>query len=326
MKVLRMLCSLILVLCVTFTVLVGAKKIDSSGVSADRVEYKGVLSLWQVDSFEGGAGSRKQFLLKAARTFERKNQGVLVMVSQMTEEGVKEKLDSGETPDLISFGPGVQIRSMLELSAEKRVKGGVVGNKLFAAAWCRGGYVLIENPAYTKGEDCVIVSQQKYTQPLLTLLYGDLRIKEVEILPPMDAYVKFVSGKAKYLLGTQRDVVRLENRGFSYKYKVLDGYNDLYQYVAVTSPDSIKSYYAKEFVEHLVSDDVQTSLSEIKMLSPYLNVNNGIEALDLMQKTNCKYTVSAFTSCAQLDQLKNLSLAALRGDEGSLNKIKNILL
>jgi hypothetical protein len=83
----------------------------------------------------------------------------------------------------------------------------------------------------------------------------------------MDAYVKFVTGKVKWFLGTQRDVNRLETRGMSVKVTPLERFNDLYQYVSITSSDQIKRYYAEQFINYLVSEQVQKKLNEIGMLS-----------------------------------------------------------
>ena len=61
------------VVCVLFTAFWGAEKLTEKGLSGDSVEYKGIIKVWQIDSFEGGMGSRKQFLLKVARGFTRPN-------------------------------------------------------------------------------------------------------------------------------------------------------------------------------------------------------------------------------------------------------------
>ena len=75
-------------------------KIDEGAVST-------VLVMWHVDTFEGGTGSRQDFLMKSAVEFEKQNNGVLVSVIKHTEESVHENFSRGILPDMISFGVGV---------------------------------------------------------------------------------------------------------------------------------------------------------------------------------------------------------------------------
>ena len=73
----------------------------------------------------------------------------------------------------------------------------------------------------------ILVSQGEFTQPTLALLMDEIKVSSIKIEKPMDAYVEFVSGKTPFFLGTQRDVHRLERRGFEVKVKPLNAYNDL---------------------------------------------------------------------------------------------------
>lgn len=326
MRLYKICFAFLCVLSVFFTIFIGGKKINENEISADRVEYKGIIKMWQIDSFEGGKGSRRQFLLKMARGFEKENQGVLIMVSQLTEEGVEEQIEKGNYPDIISFGNGINFDGAITLNVKRTVKGGVVGNKVFATAWCRGGYVLFENPnAKDLGEkNELIVSKQKYTQPLISLLYEGLEYKNIKIASPLDAYIKFVSGKNRFFLGTQRDVIRLTNRGFEFIASPLSCYNDLYQYVSVVTKDESKAHYAKNFVEYLLSDKVQNSLGEIGMLSPYIKAEQKYEQLTKMQEEKIKSSISAFISKEELLALQNFAVDGINGNIDALNKIKNI--
>ena len=330
MKVLKIITALALAFSIAFTAFYGRYKIESSGVDTTPEQYKGVITMWQMDVFEGGKGSRKQFLLKAARSFEKSNSGVLIMVIDQTIEGAKESIKNGKYPDLISFGVGFDISGFSELSVDRKVVGGMVGDKCFAAAWCRGGYALISNPLLVSELenvtqiDNLLVSQAEYTQPLVALAVEGIRAKNVEVLSPMDAYVKFVSGKTPYFLGTQRDVNRLINRGFEFSLRPLAEYNDLYQYVCITGKDQLKRFYSEKFIAHLLSDGVQNSLVEIGMYSPYVNLDYGVNEHISMQKAAAKSTISAFITGSQLKEMQELSLRAATGDEQALNKIKNM--
>ncbi len=330
MKKIRLFCGFVLIFAIIFTIFFGLKKIQEKEISGDSVQYKGIITMWHVDSFEGGKGSRRQFLLKVARAFEKKNQGVLIMVIEHTEESVKEQLKKGVYPDLISYGNGVEVDNLCKLDVNRKINSCVIGGNVYATAWCRGGYVLIENPKVKDGvkgvDDAVLISDQKYTQPLVALLYEGIEMKNYKVLPSMDAYVKFVSNKNRYLLGTQRDVMRLTNRGFEFIAKPMKEYNDLYQYVSITAREQIKYYYANQFVEYLLSDAVQSRLNEIAMLSPYMEVQFEEEGLNALQKAQTKVTISPFTPRIVLEELKVLAPLAIDGDNTALNKIKNIVI
>ncbi len=330
MKILRVILSLVIVFCITFTLFYGKTKINASAPFIEKPEYKGVISMWQIDSFEGGVGSRKQFLLEMARTYEKNNQGVLVMVTDYTAEGAEEKFSQGIFPDIVSFGLGLDVRNTCVLGGIDTVKGGQVGDSTYATAWCRGGYVLIANPKlandFSALSNGVIVSQSEYTEPLLALHVEGYTVQKYIVCQPMDAYVKFTNGESPYLLGTQRDIHRLERRGMEVITKPLEKYNDLYQYVAVTSSMQTKKYYAIDFVRFLRSETVQSKLGKIGMISPFISVENKNPTLAQMQEIKNKYTLSAFSSKQLLKELQLLSRQAISGDKDSANKIQNVLI
>ena len=323
----------ILIFCIVFTLVFASNKIGEGHSFGSAEEYKGILTLWQVDSFEGGSGSRKQFLLKVARDFEKQNAGVLVMVVEHTAESVKTALDEGQSPDMISFGNGTEVSGFLELSLGVKFSGGMIGEKECAVPWCRGGYVLIANPSITTKElllqdnfDSVLISQAEYTQPVLSLICEGIKVNNLTVKKPMDAYVDFVGGKIRYFLGTQRDVVRLERRGVEVYARPLIEYNDLYQYVTITSKDQTKKTYSGKFLEYLTSKKVQQSLNQISMLSLNYGVEYQNQHLIQMQKVQNKNTISAFTYAQVLKQTQLDCLKAMSGDDNLKIKIKNMLI
>ena len=330
MKIIRIITGLVLVFCILFTCFYGQFKIAESQ-DAKPIEYRGVLKMWQIDGFEGGAGSRKQFLLKVARGFERENDGVLIMVSDYTLAGAEENLKNGIYPDLISYSNGLEITGACEICPERETLSGMVGEKSYATAWCRGGYVLISNPQLTDQiypntpVDNLLVSQGEYTQPLTALVLEGVEVKSMDVKKPMDAYVKFVLGKTPYFLATQRDLVRLQNRGMNYNAYPLTVFNDLYQYVSVTSNDLIKQVYAQKFVNYLLTEKVQSLLTEIKMFSPHIKVNYQEQSYVDMQSVSARTGISAFNSKEQLKELQRISALSLNGESEYINKIKNML-
>ncbi len=327
MKIIRIFISLILVFCFSFTIFIGRDKIRQEKDFKTPENYKGIITLWQVDGFEGGTGSRKQFLLKVAREFERKNKGVLVMVISHTFTSVKENFSKGVYPDLISFSNGVEIAGLESLNLSRSVESTKIGEKFYSTAWCRGGYVLIKNPnAKDDKKNSIIVSQAEFTQPLVAMLLEGLEFEDVKVYKPMDAYVKFTENKNAYFLGTQRDVVRLNNRGMQVETSPLNAFNDLYQYVGLTSMDKNKKVYASLFIEYLLNDQVQKQLNKICMFSPYIKVEYNDENLSKMQENNKFSSISAYLDKAQLREMQETSLLAVRGNQNSIDKIKNMLI
>ena len=327
MKIFRFIISVAIVSSLIFTIFVGKDKIKEQNKITKPAEYKGIISLWQIDGFEGGSGSRKQFLLKVARGFEKENNGVLVMVINHTFLSAKENIEKGILPDLISFSNGVELKEMESLKVSKTIEGGKIGDKIYATAWCRGGYVLIKNPnAKNKESKSIIVSQKEYTQPLVALMLEGIEFENIKSYSPLDAYVNFTAGKEEFFLGTQRDVVRLTNRGFDFTCTPLTEYNDLYQYVALTSKDKVKKALANNFIDYLLSDKVQKSLKEISMFSPYLEVEYENENLSLMQKINAKKTISAFNHASTLLQMQEDAIEGVKGNQNAINKIKKLLI
>ncbi len=329
MKFVRALVCLGLAFVSLFTAFYGRYKISAEHVVKEAPEYKGIITLWQIDTFEGGRGSRRQFLLDVAVEFERKHKGVLVMVIDHTIESANQSLREGNRPDMISFGGGFVADGILELNPSLGFSSAFVGQKCYAYAWCRGGYALIAN-AEKASEipnvlDALTVSQGEYTQPLIALMQEKVSAKEITTMSPMSAYVKFVEGKTPYLLGTQRDVNRLFVRQKAVVIKPLNEFCDLYQYVTVTALKEGRQYYAKRFAEYLMSDTVQNKLFKIGMLSVKNVPNHEVEGLRQMQSVLPKSTLSVFTSGEVLKQLQTTALDAINGNQEAQIKIKNIL-
>lgn len=330
MKFLRVAGSLIILFCIAFTVFYGAGKISEGKSYEQPAEYKGVLTLWHIETFEGGQGSRKQFLLDVASDFEKNNEGVLVMVVSHTTLSATKNMEDGIYPDMISYGTGTFFGGMKELSVNHGFNGGAVGDKTYALPWCRGGYVLYSNPKLVTKDGTygkIVISQGNSNLPLASLcLEEGLSFSEIETKTPLEAYIKFVEGKTPYFLGTQRDAVRFSNRGFTVHSKPLTAFNDLYQYISLTSTDELKLAYSEKFIDYLLSENVQKKLPKIAMLSEFYNNTYDLETLNLMQKVTGFSTISAFSSSELIEDVRHNALNAVNGDKDALAKIKNVLI
>ena len=174
-------------------------------------------------------------------------------------------------------------------------------------------------------EEKVAVSENTYNQPLLAAYLAKLSNYKFTFYKPLDAFLTFVSGKSKYLLGTQRDINRLENRELNYEIYPIKEFSDLYQYISITTNNKGKKLIAEDFINYLISKDSQEKLFKIGMFSPFYKVSFENKALEKMQETNINsLTISAFTPKSNITLLKSYALKAFTGDEESVNKIKNM--
>ncbi len=329
MKKSSVIISIICVLSICFSLFYGVDKIKQKSVG-EQYKYEGVLVIWQIDVFEGGYGSRKQFLLNVASEFEKQNQGVLVLCISHTVESAKQSLTNGEAPDIISFGAGVEIENFSEINTKLKFSYSTLKNKVYALPWCRGNYYIISHIENGKGlqkENLsrAIVSQNAYTQPLTALVLEGYKLTLFESYQPLDAYVRFVADKNSILVGTQRDVVRLTNRGLDFNYQILSEFSDLYQYVAITTNNNAMKYYAEKYVELLLGEKWQKKLENICMASCYYTVNSEIEGIKAMNNMDIKHSISPFTHPKVILSMQELSESAVLGNKEDGLKLKNML-
>lgn len=267
-------------------------------------EIKRVVRVWNVDTFEGGKGSRTSFLKRAAAKAEKKRQGVYYLISSYTEEGIARAFADGQCPDVLSFGIGVSAYLERSLPLPYSFAGGEAEGVCYAYPWCRGEYYLfsLKDDFEEKGDTAISSGGSNLVEVAAAL-------HEISgtAIDSLSAYVAFLNGRYRYLLGTQRDVCRFSSRGVSVYRKPLSLFCDLYQYISVLSAEKREDCFA--LVESLLSEETQKELDTIGMLPV-----EGGEAL---------HTVSAFTDGASLDSLRE----AAKGESAAKNLdkfLKNI--
>lgn len=69
--------------------------------------WTGIIHVWHVVSWQVGQGSAASWLEKKASGFEKRNAGVFISVEGMTIEEYNKRLSEGQSPDILSFGPGL---------------------------------------------------------------------------------------------------------------------------------------------------------------------------------------------------------------------------
>lgn len=216
-----------------------------------------VVRVWNVDTFEGGRGSRAAFLRRIAGTVKR--EGVYYLVTDYTIAGAREAASRGELPDLASYGIG--LGGFLEhcLPLPYGFSGGEAGGKTYAVPWCRGQYYLFSRDGTFAGNAAVSAGGSNLS--CVAAAFAGIRGEEAE---PLAAYSGFLSGKYGVLLGTQRDVCRFMTRGVEVAARPLSAYNDLYEVVSVYSAEKFGDCLA--FIDALRAEAAQKALEEIGML------------------------------------------------------------
>lgn len=269
--------------------------------------YKGVIELWNVESFEGGSGSRQSWLTNKSAKFEAKNSGLFVHVTTLTEDELKQKLADSQTFDIICFsrGAGDAVKELLapltvdcKNIRENMLLAGQFDGKQYAMPLYTGAYCLFARTSQLAEADLLNKAlTQTYTrkigkntvelQPLvcgftsanspLTALAmsggrGDAS-KIAENITQYQAYEQFVSNKtAVTLLGTQRDLYRLNQREENGKIEslgfcALSGYNDLLQFVGISRDCGDKADSCNAYLQYLISAEVQQTLTNLSLFS-----------------------------------------------------------
>lgn len=261
-----------------------------------------VLTLWQIDSFEGGRGSRAEYLRSLAQDYA-KTANVYIEVTALSSDAARTNISAGVVPDIISYGAGFYGVESLVL-------------KGYGKAWCRGAYCLIalNGTEFSSVSTAnTVINEGKDNLVSVAALFSGLQ--GADYAAPTSAYVSLISGEYDFLLGTQRDVIRLQTRGESFEVKPLTEFNDLYQYISVLTRDGEKAAVAEEYINYVLSHG--ESLTRIGMLCDgetlYSDEMHALEGVDF------SYTIPAVASSGAVDEIKK---AARSGD---INLLKSLL-
>jgi hypothetical protein len=321
-----------------------------------------VLRLWHVDLFEGGSGSRAEFLKSRALEFEKGNKNTFIQVKSMTLSQLENDLADGRMPDLISYGAGLAGTILPDLAAfggsiqayDNIFDSGVAENKLYAVPWCTGAYMTAAVSGYLDEREGAfserLASSPKtlpnrtvpsfltggaaYTNPLLAAYAANPRLRLSENsfdasagLTQYEAYQRFVSKTGGvFLLGTQRDAVRLAGRDDAAEFltQALPGFTDLVCYISLTRVCG-QILAARTFIEYLLSEKSQYKLGGIHMFSVNYEglYTEGILA-DMERSIGSAKVLNAFTAGEILEEYREAALFALRGDGESIKKLDSL--
>lgn len=256
-----------------------------------------VLSLYHIETFEGGSNSRTNYLTKQASSFNKLYNNCHIVVKTLNLEQLILNLNEQSLPDMFSFGIGAGefiVGFLEQLDDNKDIRQdllscGVVSNQILAYPYILSGYALmsyenfldsnndnienkIQNAIINKKEiKGLSVGQGSNFSPLKVFDANNINYDLQNISSFEDtyqAYQNFISKQSVSLLGTARDVARClarEEKGAisSLEYNFLGGYTDLVQCIGVTkTANSQKMYYSKLFANFLTQENAQNNLSK----------------------------------------------------------------
>ncbi len=258
----------------------------------------GIVTVWQIDSFEGGRGSRAQYLRSVGEELHE-SAGVYVEVTALSASAARDNIAAGNVPDAISYGAGFY-------GLEKTGGSGAV-------AWCRGGYCLISLGAAGEApsaENTVINAGRDNLAAAAALFEG---LDGSAVLPPGSACAALLNGEYMYLLGTQRDVIRLQTHGAQFAVQPVTGFNDLYQYISVLAAGE-KREQCERFIELLVARE---DIDRIGMLRDGLSLYAG--EMHALEGVKADYTVPATVGGEYMERIKSAVA------DGDINLLKSLL-
>lgn len=228
--------------------------------------FYGTITLWQIDCFEGGTGSRATWLKEQSLAFEKKHNGVYIAVESLSPERA-ELLLKTKKPDIISFSMPIKVENTQILDVDISYLREDIKNAVFSDAipWCFGVYCLFEGEE-EKAEDKIVYSNKNGFYPLNALEDFSAEKKETEFLNfQYEAFNSYVNKKYSSLLGTQRDLYRLLNSKNKRNGNIsVATYTDLIQYFAsLNQNNDKKSEMIDKYVSFILSKDVQDKIGKI---------------------------------------------------------------
>ena len=223
-----------------------------------------IYTVWHIETFEGGGKSRLTYLKNLANKIEKETAGVLFHISTIAPNKLEESLKN-LVPDIVSFGFGVGKILLPYLAVQDNsysvrdelFSSGSFANKLYAIPYIIGGYASFK---HNENNTQTIYGNNDFTKPYNT--------ENLTAYPSQyEAYKKFVNDEKVNLIGTTRDLFRVNNLNeigrITATITPLDDYTDLIQYIASTKNDEI----IKLFISSLLLPEYQAKLTEYSLFS-----------------------------------------------------------
>lgn len=319
--------------------------------------FSGVITVWQIDSFEGGINSRATWLQNALTRLEKRYKGVYFAVKSVTVELLPKLLKTGK-PDVISFGGGVFSLDEAEqyfmpveapLGVLPALKSSAEG---LACPLFFGGYCMLVAQEFTNkpeykhglsdflGSDFGHVKHNKQSVRVSPLAAGgyntslvptalclgkgglkcDIVLRQSEGLWDAYNYDRICAAATV----TQRQLYRLKaatdkDKGRKSVVLPLYPYTDMVQYAAVfKGANDAKLRVIYSALEHLTSTEVQLGLGSIGLMPADLTALKGIAYDNPYMQSMCDfYKASPIRVPSAFADLNGVNQAALECIRGN---------
>lgn len=268
------LLSVVLISTISFYVLVfGIKKARNYEVLKGEPKSQTIYSILHVETFEGGGKARIDYLKTIARDMEKQDNQVLFMTKSISPEKLKSELEVSK-PDIISFGFGVGELVLPYLTPQENtfnvrdelIESGSFNKKFYAVPYIVSGYAMFNHSIDTTEFH---VGTNNYTKP--QNIYSSLNLTPKENESQYEAYKDFVYDKNVQLLGTGRDLFRINNLNSIGRTNAIinpvDTYTDLIQYLGIINSNEI----TQKFMSLALSETYQNTLIDYSLFSSKYN-------------------------------------------------------
>lgn len=341
-KIFKGIISVFLVLSVIFLPGEMVKFLENDKISEEMYSrrekyFYGVINLWQIDCFEGGTGSRANWLKNIVSAFEKRNNGVFVNVESISLETANNLINSEQKkPDIISFSTGLLIdeNMLMDLSGIK-VSGYAEKVNNIAVPWCMGAYFMIGDINKENwGTDGKIIKAKKAEKTVYSVgvpeRNGYVSLKGISLncnnsfsdekalffgtsQEIFEAYN--YSKKVNRMIGTQRDFYRMASaqskNNLRESQTLYLGYTDLVQYLAIFKCENSKKVTTmKQFISFMLEAEQQSKLDQIGMFpvikeaNPNYEISYMVSAWENIKKQGIKCESYLFNSGAGDEEQK----------------------
>ncbi|MBE5741569.1 MAG: hypothetical protein E7351_03490 [Clostridiales bacterium] len=270
----------LIVFVLIYSITVAFKKVHEYKMYEEQEIEIEMYTIWHIETFEGGGKARINYLKSIARSIEKSNAGVLFVIRAIDADKLASEL-TFDTPDIISFGYGVGKTILPILKSQdtaydirdELIESGSFNRNLYALPYIMSGYAMFTHSAESTEFHC---GQTNFTKP--EIIYNTLNLSPIETEAQYDAYKDFVYNKNVKLLGTGRDLYRVNNLNnigrANAQITPIDTYTDLIQYIGTTKNDSI----TKKYLNAIFSMENQQALVDYSLFSSlYIKIyQNGI--------------------------------------------------
>ncbi len=264
---------LVIVIFTTFCCMFCFNRYNSSHLIAGDNSALKVYEVWHIESFEGGGGSRFQYLKNLALLYEKTHPTDLFLIKLVQAEDVEELL-SASSPDLISFSeqtaktilPHLQTLENNYGVKDNFLNSAMFNNQLKGLPYIASGYCYFTKSEISSSENLELYTANSNSHSAISLLNNEI-VNQNSTMTSFQCYCKFVNSKNIKLLGTARDLYRLQhlqNLGrLSFNCEPVNEFSDLIQYLGIIN----SSQAVNEFIEFVINDENQINLSKIGLFS-----------------------------------------------------------